>query len=370
MKKKLILLLIIIIGIFTINVYADPDDTTGGTTPVTPTGGTTPEESTDEDLAWPKQYTFKDYKININGVFLNVYKLEKPEETTGSSSSSTDDENEMLYKYIKEEPTKVVTLDSKKFTINPELKEDELLGYKTLFIDLNLNLTKEKMKELLTEEINTASSDVAYIVDVVVKFKMNEYPETYKNFRKFTLLRDTFTMPFYYSDKYNNTNEVATIGHNPVIDITKETSQVMNLAVIGKYNGSNIELNYETKLSDENEWADYISNFTIISENEIDYDTVLDNKDKDKIQLMMIHDVDNIDYYINYMKKLTTRTNELDELIDKVMVEQQVQVPNTALDKNKLWIMVGTITVLTGIILVAYTLKMIQFRKFRKQETI
>ena len=365
--KKIWILFIIFLGVFAINVYAGPDD------PTDPTGGTDPDPNTNPDtseVAWPKEYTFKDYKININGVFLNVYKIEKPEETTSSSSSSTNDDNEMIYKYIKEEPTRVVTLDPTKFTINPELKEDELVGYDALFIDLNLNLTKAKMEELLAEEINTTSDSVAYIVDVVVKFKLNDYPEPFKNFRKFSLLRDTFVMPFYYSDKYNNTNEVAEIGHNPVIDITNETSQVMNLAVIGMYGGTQAELNYETKLTEDNDWADYLTNFTIMSENEIDYDTVLDEKDKDKIQLMMIHDAENIDYYINYMKKITTSSDELDELMDDLLVEQQVQVPNTAFHMNKLWIMVGIVSVLTGLMLIAYTLKMIQFRKIRKQETI
>ena len=63
--KKIWILFIIFLGVFAINVYAGPDD------PTDPTGGTDPDPNTNPDtpeVAWPKEYTFKDYKININGL--------------------------------------------------------------------------------------------------------------------------------------------------------------------------------------------------------------------------------------------------------------------------------------------------------------
>ena len=145
------------------------------------------------------------------------------------------------------------------------------------------------------------------------------------------------------------------------------------MAFIGKTNEEDeTELRYETNLENEEAWVSYLENFTILSEENINVFLSDDETDLSKIQLLMFHDVDDVDHFIQLLNGVSSdsSTSTASDLIDKVTEDQQVEVPNTGLHKSLVWIMLGIITVLTGIIIISYTLKMRQFKQFRKQETI
>lgn len=359
MKKILIIFMILlsILVIGNVTVYANDDDPDTDTTP-----------------AWPKEYTHEDYKYTITGVVLNVYKIDasKTVETQGSGESAETD-NEDFDAYLNEQPTRVVTLDPSKYTLNPEYKTDKIGETNTEFIDLNLKLTKEQLEELLEEEMQSATSKISYMVDIAVKFKLTDYPENYKYFYRQSLLRGFFFSALAKADKLNGTNKLGEYSYNPSIDIEEETSQMINMAFIGKTNDEDeTELRYETNLENEEAWVSYLENFTILSEENINVFLSDDETDLSKIQLLMFHDVDDVDHFIQLLNGVSSdsSTSTASDLIDKVTEDQQVEVPNTGLHKNLVWIMLGIITVLTGIIIISYTLKMRQFKQFRKQETI
>lgn len=373
MKKKFILLLIIIIGIFAINVYADPDDTTGGTDPDT----TDPEEDEEDDYkAWPKSYTYTDKNNNefgytIEGVTLNVYRLDTTktvqDTVVTSSGTTTIEKNSDLEKYIKGEPSRIISLDPTKYTINPTVnKEKDILGgIPTTVIDLKLNITKEKIKELVQAEFDATTPDVQYIIEIAVNYKLTDYPAKYVKAHNYNLMRILYGT--LYGTFGNDTSEM----NNFDTDLSGTISQVVNVAVIAKKDASSeTEIGYETTLSSDNNIAGFVYNFLCISEEEIPTDK---EPDPTKTQQLMFHNVDNIQYLIDNINEINSNMeNYVEDNSDfnNVVKSQEVQVPNTALNKNKLWVMVGTISILTGIMLITYTLKMIQFRKFRKQETI
>ena len=220
----------------------------------------------------------------------------------GEESTENTNENEYMTKYLKEQPTKVISLDPTKYTINPEFKKDKLSDINAILVDLNLDLTKEKLQAILEEEMESATLEKSYIVDIVVKYKVNNYPEGFTNYYRFNYFRDFIYALYSLSDATNGTNTYEQLGVNPEINIENETNQILNIAVIGKSSEeSEVEFHYETDLEKEEGWVDYVKNFMILSPKELELLKVSFNdeeQDNSGIQLLMFHDIDDIDYLI------------------------------------------------------------------------
>ena len=355
-NKLLIVFLILILAIFVINninVYAADDDDNNDTDN-TDTTETTP--------AWPKEYSYEDYKFTIKGIDLNLYKITANENSNNSIEDNLTDNEEMM-NYLNETPTKVIHLDPTKYEIELDHRLDKLGGINTLFINLNLDLTKEDLSELLESEINALNDNENYIVDIVLNYKLDEYPEKYKYFAKMNYFRAFFQTFISLSNQ--------SISFNPEIDITNDTSQILNLAVVEKKDG---KIHFERELTEDNGWVDYVKNYTMLSEEEIKLFST-EEPDYTKMQLVMFHDIDNLNYLIENMKsKSPTEVDEdndnFNNLIDKLNESQQVAVPNTAKSQSTVIFMVGTVSLLSGILLIVYSIKMKEFIKLRNKETI
>ena len=347
MKKKLLILFMIILTVFIFNsknVYAD-----------------------DPEAAWPKSFTGEDFDYTIEGVVLKIYKIDNSKTTTTTTTdddgnTSTVTTNEDSLAYIKGNPTSTISLNANDFTIEPELSKEKLQDTNVAFIDLNLNLTKEQLSTILADELESTTKDISFMFEVVVNYKLDRYPTKYTHFFNFNMLRllmGTFGSMVTSDD----------IDYDGSVDINTTISQVINYGEIKQDENGQVQFAYFTEINDENGLASYIFNPLILSEEEINLVVSNENQnDPTKSQYLLFHSVDNIQYLIDNINKVEETTEEeAKDTVKDTISEQEVEVPNTAMNHSLVWIMVGIVTFLSGIMIILYTLKM---RQFRKQKTI
>jgi hypothetical protein len=231
--------------------------------------------------------------------------------------------------YISEEPTKKITLSAEDYTITPTYKDATMDNVDSLFIGLNLNLTKENLTTLLKDELNNVDENISYLVDVTVTYKLNKYPEKYKYFYSGNLIRG-WLKPY-----TSSTTETKSLDLS-----TESVSQVLNVAVLQLNDTDNTkEIEYNTTLSSDNSTALYILNYLALSSKES-----TENIEK----VIMFHTVDNIDYLITNINSIE---DSQEEVIDNTLniATQDVAVPNTAMNKSTYLYFLGEILILIGV---------------------
>ena len=340
MKKiSLILILVLLIPLLVVNVHAEDEEETGS-------------------VAWPQDFTHGDYSYTIESIKINVYKIDNTKTTTTTKtledgSTVTVSENEDLFNYIKKIPTRTIDLDGADYNLDPDYKEDKLGGYNTLFVSLGFDITKEKLEELLADEKAAVTNDISYIAEIVVNYKLTAFPEKYTYFNNINYLRTL------YSSLYKQAYPTMTL-YDPSVNITESLSQVINGVLIGKEEDETV-LKYETKLSRDSGTSEFVLNYLSLSEEEMPTGLTTTEPDKTKYQLIMFHNVENIDYLID-------NTKEVEKEAEETAIEntdysvQEVAVPNTGKHSMTALYMSGIVLVLTGIMLIVYGKKMKQFR--------
>ncbi len=311
MKKHLKILIIVLLVILNINVYAED--------------------------AWPRTINHNDFTISIEGFDLRIYKADadSPKKelvtTTEDGATITETTTEDGEKYINEIPTKIINLNASDFTIDPEFKDEKFLKVNTSFINLKLNLTKEKLQELLSEEYNQVSENRGYLVELVVNYKVTSYPDKYAYTYKYNFFHDLVGA---FSTSYHANN---------TLDTSKTNYQVLNMIALRVKEGTEEkEIFYETTLTDDHnkDVSVYVLNYQLFSE-------VKDASDESKSTAIMFHNVSNIEYLIENINKIETYS--IDREINPI-TSTMIKVPNTAAYKPNMFYIIGGILIMYGIV--------------------
>ena len=317
--KKVLSLIIVIISMLAINVYAEP-------------------------TTWPKTFTNGDYEYKIEGVSLKVYqqRIDSHNEEQGDVLNEEDQNN-----YLNETPTRVIDLNPADFTINPEYKEDKLNNEATKFIDLNLNITKQKLEELLQTELTNTTSDKRYQAELVVNYRLTTYPTNYQKLYSYNFIRSFYNT---FSQMLSANQSADTIYKE--VNPSESISQVINL-VMTNYNSttSKGELLYETAVTTENGIGSVVLNYLVLSETPITSTESLPTNSK----LLMFHNIDNIDYLIENLKEVEETEEDLLEN-PKTDIVEEVAVPNTAQRVQIYLFILGFTFVLIGFVPMTYIL--------------
>lgn len=261
----------------------------------TDTGGDGDDDGETTTGAWPKEFTHGDYTFTINDIVLNVYKMEL---TTGDDGESTTDE-ESMNAYINETPTRTITLDPTQFTINLTYEEAKFFKRDASYIDLGLNLTEEKIRELLSAEIAATTESKGYIVDVVVKYEVSEYPDKYEYVYPRSFMREQMKSFM----NIGNVTEGTVVRDIPLADMSEEQSQVFAGAMLQKDQETDeVKLTYDTEISDNSSAAAFAYNGLLFMEREYG------SEENDEYALVF-HNVDNVD-------ALIADIEEIEELLD------------------------------------------------------
>lgn len=378
MKNKLLILFVLLISVLVISsitVYAedednDPDTSDTGDNNGDDNGGDTDDDNetnTDTPESWALNYTSTDYDYTIEGVTLKIYKIDKNSTTTQTTTdpngnTSTVIVNQDLLAYINGTPTKTINLNKADFTINPEIKNDQLTKIKTTFVNLNLDLTKEKLGTLLADEISSTTADVSYMVEVVVNYKLTRFPEKFKYYQNSNLLRTTMSVL---------AQSGTGIIFDPSVDINDTISQVVNIVSIQKADTESVLL-YDTEMTADNDLMSYIFNPLVLSEVDLGDTTIRDEPvDPTKEELLLFHNISNIQYLIDNINKVEQSSyNDAKDTLTDTVSDLEVQVPNTGKNDSIIIAMFGTVILLTGLMIIGYVLKIKQLFKYKKQGTI
>jgi len=265
-------------------------------------------DETPSTATWGNDYTHWEFKYSIEGVDLRVYPIDSGKTTTVTTiedgGTITMTENEDMKKYIREEPERIIPLNPEDLEINPEYKRGTLVDYNTLFIDLNLNLTKDYLESILSDEISNTTNEKSYIVDVVVKYKLKEYPTNFQYFFGVNFLRLI--------------GGIFTESSNMEVNINNTISQVINVATISKEDSDSEALvKYDTELNDDNDLFSSIISYLILSEEDFEGISLIDLRliwwfdennyneeyvDSSKVQLFMFYTIDNFDDLKNILE--------------------------------------------------------------------
>lgn len=310
-------------------------------------------KATAVDLSWPETYTHGDYTYTIEGVVINVYGIETDSTTTEENDEET---VEVFRKYISGSPDRVITLSPIKYAITPTYSEGKFTDKDATFIDLNLNITKADLEELLSEELAATTENKAYISDIVVQYKVENYPDRFNYVYNRSLMREWFDM-LVNSDENNPASKNLTAQ-----DMTKTINQVFSGAVT-RFNSETdeAELQYDTEISDESVSSSFAYNGLMFMEKEY-------GSEDNAGYTLVFHNVDNVDALmegaenIGVLLDMDLSNIDLDTVVSGDWIEEKpndsvtnVAVPNTAKNFPMYLYVFSVIVFLSGFAIITHT---------------
>ena len=340
MKKKITIMFMLLLTVFMFNgknVYAD------------------------DPVTWPKSFTSDNYDYSIEGIVLKVYKIDKNKTTTSTDpdDDSTIETNEDNLAYINGTPTSTITLNPSEFTIDPIVKEVMLRDVKTTLVDNNLNITKEKMEELLVDEIESVTDTVSFQFELVLNYKITRYPTKYTHFKNINLLRSALNM-------HDSIESQTPFNYDDSVNMDETISQVINYGEIHKSDDPQLKLTFFTELNENNSLATFIFNPLMLSTEDIDVFST-EEADPSKYELVLFHTVDNIQYLIDNINKIEEQTQDTaQDTVGETVKDLEVQVPNTAQGASIAWIMIGITVLFLGILIISYSFKLKELKRIKQ----
>lgn len=284
------------------------------------------------------------YEYTIEGFDLRVY----------STKVVNDSEmDEAFDKYLAETPDKTIPLTFDDLSINPESKETTINEIPSTIVDLNLNLTQEKLKNYLKTEYESATPSKAFLVELVVKYKLTKQKidTTYKY--KIDFVRNFVKL--FEEGKYNPES----------FELNTTLTQTLNILLVRYDNNTKQNIvEYYTEATEENKIAAYILNYLDFSNQNI---SEQGSENKTSSNIFMLHNIDNIDYILESLQesnddKKDDAQDAIDNIKDKIPgtetgtnTKQEVAVGNTAATIPSYFYIISIIMVITGIGIIGYT---------------
>lgn len=285
-----------------------------------------------EPVTWPNTFTYGEYQYQIEGVSLRVYTLEKEE---GEDEVT----EESFNNFINEVMTKEIPLSSTNYTINPEYRTEKINGIDNILVNLNLNITKEQLESLLSEELSNITPDRRYIAELAVNYKLTQYPQNYQHIYSSGYLR---ALVNFFLNKLPEEQ-----------DMTKTIHQVFNAATISYNEETNEpELLYENTLTEENEIGNYVLNYLELFENAYSED----NQSPSKI--LMFYNIDNIDYLIENLNSIESDIED-DVNVDNPktsITDEVIAIPNTAEKVPTYMYIISISCIIIGLLTMGYAI--------------
>lgn len=288
----------------------------------------------------PKDYSNNNFNYTIEGLELRIY--DASEDADGNSKYMTD--KAVLY---------TIPISDDTITINPTEYVGKYGNSNGTFINLNLNVDGEKIKQLMKTKITTLDDKEAYISELVVKYKMSTIPGNY-SYHKHVNLYDTLIALF--SNKPDPSEKV---------EIGQTTTQVINLSMLYKENGEE-KFVYDQSQPTDTDSTDtgsvalldllYLSN---------DDNVVIGNTDDiPDSYVFVFHNLSNLEEILNsdFIIK-NTDPNSNNNIVTTSDNKDVVKVEDTAMSTSIMTYLFGIISLIVGTSIVIY-----MFNENKKQE--
>ena len=295
-------------------------------------------------------------QFTIKGISLNIY--ESNEETKNEDSN----------KYFNEQPLKTINIPIEDIVISPTYKEDKVFGNQALYINLNYNLTEEKLKLYLQEQIESVSADKSYMIDIMLKYSLDSHPSEYTKFYRYQFLRGFINaLENVFGDE--NANPYTNMEINPENDIT----QLLNSCLIEKEDDEVVFTYYDTaeQLTNEENLGQAV-NFLIESKTE------LKSGDSSFDKLILFHNLKDEEYFINKIREqaaeenIDTPSSEDFSINPKTDISDEnsqddaqiVKVDNTSANKNSIIVFFSIFMIVMGVIVIISTISIKKSRAY------
>lgn len=295
-------------------------------------------------------------QFTIKGISLNIY--ESNEET----------KNEDSEKYLNEQPLKTINIPIEDIVISPTYKEDKVFGNQALYINLNYNLTEEKLKLYLQEQIESVSAEKSYMIDIMLKYSLDSHPSEYTKFYRYQFLRGFINaLENVFGDE--NANPYTNMEINPENDIT----QLLNSCLIEKEDDEVVFTYYDTaeQLANEENLGQAV-NFLIESKTE------LKSGDSSFDKLILFHNLKDEEYFINKIREkaaeenIDTPSSEDFSINPKTDISDEnsqddaqiVKVDNTSANKNSIIVFLSIFMIVMGVIVIISTISIKKSRAY------
>lgn len=282
----------------------------------------------------PKQYSYDGYEFTIEGFELRVYEI--------AENNAEGEDNKWMENYANNEPDITIPITDGTITISPTMTSSELHEFPTSLVDLNLNLTNEKIKELLNDKGLTPTLEKSYFSEIVVKYKL-------------TTSKIESAHMYNVSTFRTLVNFISGSEWRDEVSLNTTISQPINVALYS-YNSetNNSDLVYETTITEENDIGLFILNYLGLS-----IDEMSDTNDSIN-DILMFHSIDNIDYLIDNLNDIE---DDADDVLNHPTVpsnpdkeNQVVEVGNTLSTIPKYFYIISIIMITLGILIIGNVL--------------
>lgn len=306
MKKVIFAILLVLTMISSINVYAEDIDV----------------------------YEIGANKYQIEKFAIRVYPLDEENEQVSDES---------FIKYQTNQFAKEIDIPN--VTIDPRGYKEKIEEFDTQFVSLNTNITEDMVRNLLSTEISSASATRGYIAEVVVYYKLYETDEKYKKFYVENVYKAFLKgfMSIGGSDAESFTSQLS--DNFAEVQKTDTIAQVINLISINQN---------EFKYASTAEGTDpllSLYNFLGLAEK--------DKEIEEPKELVIFTNISDLQYFITQLKELYESDTDPDDPADPtpppVPSTQQptnpktsVNIPDTALDKSQIAIIIGIAMIMMG----------------------
>lgn len=299
MKKKIIkILLFVFILLGFNNVYAVPADYNSSDLPQ------------DFSTAETNGYNYK-----IERFALKIYNV--------NIADDHSDEN-----YINKSPDKVINLNSKNIVFKPEASETTINGIPSTLVDLNLAITPNNLKDLLSEEVSTTTSERGYLIELIVEYKLSQV----KDNNQLLINVNTYRNKLSNSDK--NTKEA----------LNNTITQTLNIAALS-YNNitKSVELSFTNNPIENEVMIPFVINYLMLKKD------ATSNNSSTADNILMFHSVENMDKIIEKLADDMENNNRDNR------PGENVKIPNTAAETPKFIYILSFLMIIAGIYIITKT---------------
>lgn len=339
-------------------------------------------DSVVEQSNWPKKVILDDYEYIVEGFELQVYEFERDKDEENNASSETEDiikmpipTQESLNKYAEGKYIRSISIPLDNLIINPKhtlATQEEILNF--IMVNMNLNITKEQLELLLSEEMEKVTKDKYYLVDMVMNYRFTRYPEKFKYVGRIN-----------FSRMLKGPSEIENL-NVPILytNITETVKQRINNMTITINQQGNKELYYTTELNLEEEFPIFslitIADAIILSEKEININIDLDIDKEPNIEDFAFNLISfsnlNIPNFSSdseaNIKELKSRLEDAIQVITdntgSINNTEFVNVIDTAAKKTKLVYLISIFAVIVGTIVIVSIVGTSSIWKKRKSQ--
>ena len=306
MKKIYKILIIIFIFMIQINVHA---------------------EDNVQVTSLPKSYSYGGYEFTIEGLALNVYKI-----------NENDEEDDGWNNYATNNPDKTIQLNSSDLSISPVMSSSTISGVPLSLVNLNFDITKEKLEEVLENEGITPTTENNYLSEIVVRYKLSKIKIESANMYNLN----------YFKTLINITNSREWANE---VSLNTTIEQTINIIVLSYNEETNRkEVFYETRVTEDNNLGSALLNYLGLS---IEGVNSLNDKVND---LLMFYNIENIEDLLD-ISEVDEDTEDIKDNIlhpstSTTTNNQVVNVQDTLSNKSNILYIISILMITIGISLI------------------